>query len=108
MTKVSTKLIYLDWNVFISLAEQKLDKLEHFLVQARDAVAPRIRIGVAPDGMAGQISWTSENPNWENSWTRTWGEETALTTGWTVSDNVTSTSTLLALVNIHVSLQEIP
>jgi len=71
---------YRDWD----LDPAAYNTFMEILVRARNAVAPRVRIGVAPDGMAGKVNDASVdrrvwgggvNPDmdWEWSWTRQWG-----------------------------------
>jgi hypothetical protein len=54
---------YRNWYITPQAYEEFISNL----TKARDAVAPRIRIGIAVDGGAGDIPCTS-NPNWNTIW----------------------------------------
>lgn len=58
---------YRDWYITPSTYESFMSDL----IRARDAVAPRIRIGVSPEGAAGRINWSQLD--FANAWNNNYG-----------------------------------
>lgn len=59
---------YRDWNIEPAAYESFMGNL----VAARDAAAPRVRIGVAPDSAHGRINWTTLN--YDQAWNNNYGK----------------------------------